>query len=472
MTIPPSQSLAVIHPAIDTVLEFSSGMELLVMQVLGSDYERLMRLRMEVRTAILEGQPMYLCAECFTPVYICRRKEAKRFFFRHSKEDGRCSAITRGDLSQEEINARKYNGAKESRLHHQMKQWVVESLRACGRFREIHAESRWTGPITGQWRQPDVVAELHDLKIAFEVQLSTTFLDVIAERRLFYLKEGGLLVWVFSRFDVDARRLTLDDVFYNNNQNAFVVSQATRDASVAAGDFLLDCVWSRPASGRAEPQMQQARVSFRDLTLDVERQQAYFFDYAVARTEQQRDDAAECAIWPHEFEHWFLEMAERHSSLYDQQDELATFPDDVPVHWGDGEMLTATPLRHYGKGMRLPVAMLDAFYSAKHGRPVGLKRKQFIEVAHYLAGSYPRYLLWFRRALQVYGRAALLKQQDKSGSWAKRVKTYMQHMRTNPETYAADQSHQSLFEFLFPELVPLPLWPDDEALTMSRQQHD
>jgi Family of unknown function (DUF6035) len=467
MTTSPSQSLTVIRPSIDTVLESSSGIELPVVRVLGSDYERLMRLRMAVKTALSEGQPMYLCAECFTPVYICRRKEEKRFFFRHSKEDGRCSAVTRGELSHEEINARKYNGAKESQLHRQMKEWLVDSLRACGRFHEIHAERRWAGVMTGQWRQPDVEAKFHDLRIAFEVQLSTTFLDVIAERRLFYLKEGGLLFWVFARFDADARRLTVDDVFYNNNQNAFVVSQATRDASVAAGDFLLDCIWSEPASGQTEPHLRRGQASFQDLTLDLERQQAYFFDYAAARAQQERDGAAERANWPQEFENWFLQIAEQHSSLYDQEDELAKFPQNVPDHWGDGEMLTTTPLRHYGKEMRVPVAMLDAFYSAKHGRPVGLNRKQFIEVAHYLAGSYQRYLLWFRRALQVYGRATLLKQQDKSGNWAKRVKAYMQNMKKNPEDYAPDQTHQSLFEFLFPELVPLPLWPDDDMLRIS-----
>jgi len=100
--------------------------------------------------------------------------------------------------------------------------------------------------VTGKWRQPDVSALYHGQRVAFEVQLSTTFLDVIALRRLFYLKEGGLLFWVFAKFEEFSRRLTMDDVFFNNNQNAFLVSGLTRDASFAAGDFLLDCVWAIP----------------------------------------------------------------------------------------------------------------------------------------------------------------------------------------------------------------------------------
>lgn len=454
------ESLAVARPEVALVLDAATGHEHSAADVIGSDFDRLMQLRMEVKTCILEDKAKYLCAECFVPVHLCCLRAKRRFFFRHAIEDGRCSAVTRGGLSHDEINARKYNGAKESFLHRQMKQWLVESLQASGKFTDIAREHRWTGPVTGAWRQPDVSARIGDLRVAFEVQLSTTFLDVIAERRRFYLKEGGLLFWVFARFDDDGRRLTMDDIFYNNNQNAFVVSEDTRNSSREAGDFLLDCFWVNPASSRHGPDLHQARVPFGALTLEPAKQQAYFFDYAGARAEMEADEAAERAWWPKEFERWWLEIASKHDSLHEQEVEVAEFPENVPRDWGDGDMLVDTPLSFYGNELRLPVAMLDAFYSAKHGRPIGIKRKQFIEVAHYLAESYPHYLLWFRRALQVYDRAAMLKAQDKSGNWAKRVKAYVQDMRLDPEKYAADQKHQRLFEYLFPELLPLPLYPE------------
>ena len=60
--------------------------------------------------------------------------------------------------------------------------------------------------------------------MVFEIQLSTTYVNVIAERRDFYLNEGGMLLWIFYNFDAGERRLTQDDVFFNNNRNAFVVS--------------------------------------------------------------------------------------------------------------------------------------------------------------------------------------------------------------------------------------------------------
>lgn len=297
-------TFAVIDPEIPVVLDSCTGKELPVQDVIGDDFARLMQLRMEVATSNQEDQAMYLCPECFVPLSLLCRKERRRFWFKHTLEDGRCSAVTRGELTQAEINSRKYNGAKESFLHRQMKQWLIESLQASGRFTEIVPEQRWRGPVTGDWRQPDVSARLGDLKVAFEVQLSTTYLNVIAERRRFYLREGGLLFWVFARFDDDGRKLTLENVFYNNNQNAFIVSESTRDASRAAGAFLLDCVWAEPGYWNTGQQLHRERVSFDELTLDPGEQQAFFFDYATARAKRSADEEAERASWPMRFEDW------------------------------------------------------------------------------------------------------------------------------------------------------------------------
>lgn len=83
------------------------------------------------------------------PTYLVCRPEGQKLFFRHTLEDGRCSAITRGELSREEIDARKYNGAKESWLHREMKQWIVQCMKADGRFSNIEVERPWHGALTG-----------------------------------------------------------------------------------------------------------------------------------------------------------------------------------------------------------------------------------------------------------------------------------------------------------------------------------
>lgn len=449
-------NFGVSNPAIRRVLDAESGGEVDVDELLGTDEASVMELRFDVKKAILDDRAKYLCPECFVPVSLIARKEARRFYFRHLVEKGNCSAITRGELSQADINARKYNGAKESFLHREMKQWIVDSLQANGKFTSIAKEARWTGSITGNWRRPDVSAMYGDLRVAFEVQLSTTFLDVIAERWRFYQREGGLLFWVFARFDDDGRRLTQDDVFFNNNQNVFIVSKSTRDASILAGDFFLDCVWSEPDFAHVGPRLQRKRVSFSELTLDLIHQQAYYFDYKGKIASFAADYLQEQKSWPKQFEKWWLEIADRKTSQYDQEDDLRSFPKNVPTHWNDWGMLANSPLRPYVQGKHLPIPMINAFYAAKYGRPIGIRRHHFIEVAHYLAQSYPEYLRWFRRALEVYAKGTLIEQQDVSGKWKARKLAYMPLLHARDERYEPDVSHQQLFEWLFPELMPLP----------------
>lgn len=193
-------SYSVIDPQIEEVLDLDTGEYLRADMLIGSDYGSVMRLRMALRTDIAGEKPRYGCELCSVPVYLVRMAQAERFFFRHLLEDGRCVAHTRGQLSEKEILARKYDGAKESRLHLQMKEWIARSLAADPSFSDIQTESTWTSIGTGRRRRPDVRARHGDLPVAFEVQLSTTFIRVIAERRQFYLSEGGLLFWVFGRF--------------------------------------------------------------------------------------------------------------------------------------------------------------------------------------------------------------------------------------------------------------------------------
>ena len=61
-----------------------------------------------------------------------------------------------------------------------------------------------------EWRKPDVKALYGDKFIAFEIQLSTTFLSVIVERREFYLKNNALIFWIFNEFDPKNTKMTQD----------------------------------------------------------------------------------------------------------------------------------------------------------------------------------------------------------------------------------------------------------------------
>jgi hypothetical protein len=365
------------------------------------------------------------------------------FFFRHLVEDGRCSAVTRGELSREEINARKYNGAKESALHIRTKNWVAESLRTDPNFSRVEIESTWKGALTGKWRRPDVRAvytrpeDGGEVRIAFEVQLSTTYLDVIVERRKFYQDEGGLLFWIFAEFNVEGRRLTQDDVFFNNNQNAFIVDAASAAASISDAQFKLTCVWAEPPA--ESPALQTKLVGFHELTLNTATQQTFYFDFYGSKAALQTAMLADTAPLRDSFE--------------------ATW---IALTTGDGNFSEAWTKAHRqfrARGVPLPPrprdlhpTLLDALYSAKHGRVIGWRFTKFIEVAHRLAGGHRPYLQIFRKALKVYKRGDQLEAEDHSGKWALRVKKYRAAIKAGDPQYAHEAKYDELLAFLFPEL--------------------
>lgn len=446
----PTMSLAVPRPEIPEVLNLETGEYLSLEQVVSVGFSDVIRLRTEIKKAQLQGQPLFVCSECGVPVSLLMHPSSRAFYFKHTLEDGRCSAITKGDWTQDEINARKYNGAKESRLHLRMKELIVNSLAADPQFHSVEIEERWADAFAGEWRKPDVRAvyiqsDGTEVAVVFEVQLSTTFLDVIVERREFYLRNGGLLFWVFADFPNNGRRLTQDDVFYNNNHNAFLVGEDTKIASDELSEFCLTCVWSTPSSKQTDEALQRKTVSFRDLTLDVPGQRAYFFDFDKAR--KAMDSVKE--------------------------ETLSTLRDTFEIAWihpeRNGSQLQEFWKQFYGKiakkGIRFrefsgppPPALVDALYSAKYGEVIGWKYKKFIEVAHRMASAHPQFLQLFRKALHVYDRGAQLSAEDRSKKWAERVKSYRAAIKRGEPRYICDVQYDETLIILFPELFEDSLW--------------
>lgn len=433
-------SLAVQAPAITEVQNMETGGLIPAHVAIGADYGNAMALRMALKQSIAEGSPLYTCPICGVPVYLVSRKEERRFFFRHQVEDGRCPARTRGDMSEEEINARKYNGAKESQAHIRMKEIIAESLRCDPRFSEVKEESVLKSQDRAAWRKPDVQAIYDGRPVAFEIQLSTTFLRVIAERRAFYQREDALLVWIFKSFDADKARLTQEDIFYSNNRNLFLASEETLKASRATDGLILDCRWVEPFldAGKIGTRWAGRLAAFGEMEIDRERQRVFLYDYD-RQAEALQGGAADQALRM-EFEAFWLPR----STYNDPYDQYA---------WGQlrtrfrerGITLPSEPNRRAG-------LLLNALYSAREGRPVGWRYRKLIEVAHCVADRHKDLLRAFRHALGVYGRAEQIKREDKEGKLRRKAEAYKPLLAANSPEYEPDRKFDALVEILFPEL--------------------
>lgn len=430
-------------PEIPEVLNLSDGSYQTLAEVVGDVYGDAVKKRLEIKDAIASGVPLYACAECGVPVNLLSRMDTRRFHFKHTLEDSRCSAITRGDLDHNEITARKYNGAKESRLHHRIKKLVRQSLEADPHFSEISVEETWKG-LNGSWRKPDVQALYHrpdgePVRVAFEIQLSTTFLDVIVERRRFYMGERGLLFWVFAEFNDSRRRLTQDDVFYNNNQNAFVMNEEIALHSIAEKGLHFECTWAEPLTPTADHSLKKQTVAFADLVLDIEDQKAFYFDYHAAKATLVRQEESSLMRVRDAFETaWIAD---------------ARYSRNSPKLWQDfyrGLRKAGVSPPNYPQNPH--DILINALYSAKHGRVIGWGYNKLIEVAHRIAGGHPQYLRVFGRALTLYGRSDQIRAEDKSGLWKQKMLKLRPALRAKAQEYEHDFRYDEILGILFPEL--------------------
>jgi hypothetical protein len=136
-------SYAVKDPKIREIMDMSTGSVISTNKVIGDEYDNAIKLRTELRVSIANESPKYTCSFCGVGVYLNCMHFERRFYFKHVVEDGRCPIDTRGQLSQEKIDAIRYNGIKESQLHIQMKEWIRKGLTSDPSFSGVEVEATW-----------------------------------------------------------------------------------------------------------------------------------------------------------------------------------------------------------------------------------------------------------------------------------------------------------------------------------------
>ncbi len=437
------ENLCVDDPAITEISNQITGKVIKAQVAIGNDFAAVEQLRMKLAEAKANNHKLFSCPVCWVPVFIaCRRNgDVKRFFFKHYHEDGNCPAVTRDHLPKDVIDARKYNGAKESNDHINMKDWLAISLSYDPDFSNVEKEPRWqSGDDKAKWRQPDVRALWRgQIPVVFEVQLSTTYLHVIAERRVFYQKEGGLLCWVFKAFDAEVGRLTQDDIFFNNNQNLFLVSEATVKASKEAKALTLDCRWSKPSldNGIIVDQWDGKLAQFNELTLEQVKQRVFFYDYE--RTVESLKAQPDIALRT-QFEQFWLSYTVNNSNA-------SQWP-AIRQKFISKNIKLAT---YISENKNLPY-FLDTLYSAKHGKPIGWGYADLVKIAHHLYDKHPTLLWAYRSALSAFKRHAQISQEDSTQNWRNKVKSYKQSVVDGEAKYLPDRTYDDLIVFLFPEI--------------------
>jgi len=469
--------LIAVTPTLEEVMD-ADGVLRRARDVLPGDYAGLIVFRLDVEEAIAADSAAWRCPFCAQPVTVrcqVRHKADERdvgaFHFQHVHHNPDCPGSKAGRWSQAQILAAKYHGQREGPAHRRLKALLVDSLRADARFSDVRVEATWRG--SGQpdkWRRPDVSARFGGQPIVFEIQLSTTFVSVMAERRLFYRNEGVCLVWVVADFDPTWTTLAHESAFYPNNSNIFIVTDHTRALSLAQDACQLEVVWSQPVLERGQilTRIERAVVDAGALTLDAAGMRVFYVDVDGERQALQAQLTAARQQ---------AEASQQRAATQRREDQEERFRRAFERLWMEG-LEPARSQADYLRGERewrtlhhparllgldLPTerreiaTALNAIYSVRDahlGRLVGFRLADLVKLGHFLHTSH-KPLLWpFRQALAVYARGELMTKLDHTGKWREKAAEYKQAMRRNAPEYRTPEGLLPLLCVLFPELAP------------------
>lgn len=231
--------------------------------------------------------------------YYCRQKirirggishenasKSEIFHFAHLKDSDDCHIKTKNKFSREEVDRIKYNGEKESVLHRTLKENIAQCLRkneqSIGHVSSVEVEKVIKAKVEKEWKKPDINVFYKENRMAIELQLSTTWLNVITKRQHFYKEQGIFIFWIFNKFDLedDTRKLTFDDVIFTNNQNAYVFNYDNYERSILENDLVIKCYYKTYKRNHLnlEENWSQAYIKLSDLIFDEINCRVYYFD--------------------------------------------------------------------------------------------------------------------------------------------------------------------------------------------------
>lgn len=272
---------------IETLFDLRTGESLAAHPLLNQEEGRFFELRRQLGEANQKGDPFLVCSECHQPVEVRGQfgGEISRHFKHQYKSDD-CPIKTDCSLTKEEIERRKFNGAKESAPHFRIKHHVADMLRMDPKASEVEVEEviHGRGP-SKEWRKPDIQLTYDGIPVVLEIQLSTTFITTIIQRELFYREQGIHILWIFNKFDPLEARFTEKDIFYSNKRNAFVVDDETIFKSERESKLSMSCFYPVPAgkNGDVIDEWVNKIVGFEELEFDSRTQRLFYYDYDKER---------------------------------------------------------------------------------------------------------------------------------------------------------------------------------------------
>lgn len=413
---------------ISEVIDYESENPINAEDFFAQDTDVIFKQRYELEKAIQQNIKMWVCPFCRQPVKIRGKKNGEiSMHFTHVADRLDCPLKTWKNYTKDQILRMRYNGQKESPKHQELKTLIAAKLSEDPRFSKIKVEKRFVG-VCKDWRKPDVSTIYDGKNIVFELQLTTTFLSVIAERNIFYENNKTYIIWIFDnrRQNIEDMRFTEKDIYYPNNHNAFFISENSK-----RNGFKLICGYEKPTiiSGSIKNVWEIKEVDFSELTFG-DNFKIYWFDYESELKVLQEQVKNSQLL---EFENLWIqtELSDERKRLFHKFSHLF----GVQSH----------EVKFYELS-----GLLDCLYSIKFGKVIGYNYQKVIQLLHQFfqkdIGRVSHFGEYAFKAIGVYGTREQILQEDRTGKFVARAKVYKK------QQVELSHKYDAILKPLFPEL--------------------
>lgn len=421
--------------SVPSILDLETGQSIKAKSYLSQSADVVHLQRRALVKAKREGKKLWVCDLCHEPIRIVGGNPGNktRLHFKHYASNTDCPYKTGKDLPQEIARCIKYNGAKESLLHYNMKQTLAEILKKDPKSESVEIEKTQFHEDRGkERRRPDVACLRNNVELVFEIQISTDFLDVIVAREDFYRSKGTFIFWVFNQFQPNI--FTTKDIYVGNQKNLFVFNERTCALSQSKNTLVFECHYKEPylQNGSLKELWCCRDVDLDDLIFDREAMQAYWFPYNQKLMDLQLISLRE------RFEQYWCEKRDslepeirsaRDKSLIAEMRSYLDVPEDFMTS-------------HAQK-------LLYLLYSLKRGESIHTKQNLFalVDVTQNFRKQFSQMILW---GIGAFGYKEEFMQRP---AFQKKYAAYCDGVKNNDPDYRRDTRYDQLFLFLFPKIA-------------------
>jgi len=429
---------------------------------LSEDYVILGELRRKQKESILLKKPLYICGKCEQPSALKGKpKSNKEFYLAHLKNSSDCDWKSGDNRTRLEIHFEMFCRVRESEKHKELKAFIVDKLEKDKTFSDVKSEKRFTSDFNEQYKVPDVSTvqtknnEFVDIKtkVVFEIQLTSTYLDVIIDREQFYYKNKTNIIWIFSEFsnDLSKTKMTEDDILFSNKKNVFILDEEAQKISNEKQALYLKNLYLEVYLDKGNISYKWSKsqiININEITFDAITGKSFMYNFEYERTRLLYSNK----IKDEKFKTIYLtvqkylvqsvnkntnfkELLELNNiisnkklldSICNTKDIIAYVFEIMYMNEEDKIFDYRFPNLRDKKDARI-ISMLNHAFNQKLKNSI-----------------YSNFLL---KAIDYYGKSAYLIKIDKKGSFIKKIQEYKKYIEEN-----LPFENQQALEYLFPEL--------------------